>query len=138
MASAFCAACSPESGARGLGATVLLLAVANPVLTLVIMTFVFAAGVMTVEGDYRDARATSGMLGALQLLTWLNILAKPFIFRRFLRAVALRLRVRRLAQGIQHLTLLYGLTVLLSFFFVLVSFMSRAFFSTREDRQTMA
>jgi hypothetical protein len=133
----FCAACPPESGAKGLGATVLVLAVANPVLTLLIMIFVFAAGVMTLEGDYRGARATGGMLGALQFLNWLIILAKPFIFLLFLRAVALRLRIRRLAQGIQHLTLLYGLTVLLSFFFVLMSFMSQVFFSPREDRQTM-
>src|SRR5262249_44282131 len=96
----FCAAAPPQSGAEGLGISSFVLAIANAVVTPVLVGIALLGGVLAIgQAALSDgaaaagsARATGLLIAVLGGLSFLLVVANPLVFLLFLRAAALALR----------------------------------------------
>ncbi len=116
----FCAMAPKASGARVLGIAALCTAIAGPVISLLQIVLLIAAGTeaagMVGLGGLMNVRRLGGvvlvlvLLGALGTLLWV---ATQFLTLFFIRAVGLYLQAARTVQSSQYLAGLLGVTVLL-------------------------
>ncbi|HLN26774.1 MAG TPA: GYF domain-containing protein [Gemmataceae bacterium] len=117
VAFGFCAAAPSRSGAKGLGITAWIMAIAIPVLAVAtIILLISSAGLSAQDSEHVVAAVTGGLVGALSIVSWLLAVVKMVSIMLFLRAASVYLEDTKLAQRLSYLLILYGGTAFFSLF----------------------
>jgi hypothetical protein len=117
----FCTARSGRGTPKGLAITAFILGVISSVLgACLLILFLTTARVASAKVNPAAADADSGAFVVIWTLAVLVGMAKPIFFLFYLRALAVSLRVRKLARSILNATILYGLAAFLLFFVLFV------------------
>jgi hypothetical protein len=121
----FCAAAPAKCGNRGLATITLVLGIACSIISLLLLVLLLTSGFVNPERSslFTEApaeEATAAILIVLDVISFGLWLAKPFFFQFFLRAAAVGLGAKSLAQNIVYLLVFYGIVALflVVFFFI--------------------